>query len=67
MNGLLDTKEASHILCVSPSLMKRWRAEGQGPKFVMLGPKLIRYTPEGIQAYINGLAMLSSTSEAADH
>jgi predicted DNA-binding transcriptional regulator AlpA len=61
---LLDTKDAAKELGISESLLKRWRTEGQGPRFITLGPRMIRYAPEDIQAYIDGLARYASTAEA---
>jgi predicted DNA-binding transcriptional regulator AlpA len=61
---LLDTKQAAQKLGCSASLLKRWRADGTGPKFIQLGPHLVRYTSEDIQEYLAGLPRLSSNAEA---
>ena len=61
---LLDTKEAAKRLCVSTSLMKLWRVEGKGPKFVVIGERLIRYSTVDLDAYINKLTRFSSNAEA---
>jgi predicted DNA-binding transcriptional regulator AlpA len=64
MNALLDTKEASQILGISPSLLKRWRQDGLGPRFVLLGPRLVRYSVEDIEAYTKTLPRSQSIAEA---
>ena len=64
MEGLLDTKEASKVLGISPSLLKRWRQEGNGPRFLSLGPRLIKYSSADLEAYMLSLPRMQSTAEA---
>jgi predicted DNA-binding transcriptional regulator AlpA len=64
---LLDTKEAAKVLGVSASLMKRWRADGTGPRFVQVGPRLIRYADTDLKAFEASLGRCRSTAEAFEH
>lgn len=44
----LCSKEAAEYLSVSPRQLARWRAEGGGPPYIALSPKIIRYDPADI-------------------
>jgi excisionase family DNA binding protein len=49
---LYTTQEAAHRLTVSPRTLVEWRASGSnGLSYVKIGRK-IRYTTEGIEAFI---------------
>jgi excisionase family DNA binding protein len=63
---LLDTKEAAKVIGVSSSLLKRWRQDGCNLKFVMVGPRLIRYSTDDIEAYIKSLPRFQNNGEAQD-
>jgi predicted DNA-binding transcriptional regulator AlpA len=60
---LLDTKSAAKVLGVSASLMKRWRADGEGPRFVSVGPRLIRYSEDDLNSYISRLTRYQNNGE----
>ena len=51
---LLDEKEAAAILAVSRSTLRNWRALKQGPQFVKVGRRAVRYTREAVAAFIAG-------------
>jgi excisionase family DNA binding protein len=51
MSELLTIKEAGAYLKVSVETLRKWRAQGRGPKAVKLGRHL-RYRPEDIDQWI---------------
>lgn len=53
---LLTLDEAAGRIGVSPWTLKKWRAQGIGPKFVRLGGKLgpVRYRPLDLNIYVSG-------------
>ncbi len=60
---LLNEHEVANLLALSVATMRRWRLVRQGPKWVKLS-SAVRYRPEDVCAYVNGLSA-SSTREAA--
>lgn len=52
MNKLLTTKEASQILGIAEGALATLRYRRQGPSFIRVGHKSIRYSEEDIAAYI---------------
>lgn len=63
MKKLFTTKQAAASLEVSPSLMKQWRATGKGPRFLVLEERLVRYTAEDLQTYLDRLQRKSCGTE----
>lgn len=49
---LLHPKVVAHHLGVSTRTLEGWRYRGGGPRFVVLGPRCIRYRPEDVDAFI---------------
>lgn len=47
-----DTKTLAKILNVHPGTLRRWRNEGRGPRFVAIGPRMIRYTLEAADEWL---------------
>jgi excisionase family DNA binding protein len=52
MDQLLTTEEAAAKLQVSPLTLARWRNAGEGPAFVGLGHKTVRYREADLEKYI---------------
>ena len=42
-NALLDESVAAGFLSVSPRTLRNWRTRGNGPKFVKISARCIRY------------------------
>lgn len=42
-NALLDEQVASQYLALSPRTLRNWRTRGNGPKFVKISTRCIRY------------------------
>ena len=40
---LLNTEEASDLLGVNPVIMETWRRKGQGPKYIRINQRCVRY------------------------
>lgn len=53
MKEWFNTEEAAEFLCLSPRTLKNWRSIGNGPQFVKLTPKAVRYSKKALDAFIN--------------
>jgi hypothetical protein len=49
---LLKEHEVAKLFRVSVQLLRKWRANGDGPEHVKLG-KCVRYHPDDIERYIS--------------
>ncbi len=65
MAGLLDTSAAAKYLHVKPTTLEQMRWRGDGPPFVRLSRRAVRYRPEDLDEYIRE-RLVRSTSEVAD-
>lgn len=59
MEKLLTTRQVAEMLNIKPVTLKVWRIRGQGPAWVKVGSKAVRYHMADIQDFIR------STSRAA--
>lgn len=48
----LTPKELGKILGVSIKTLQRWRSEGEGPKFIKVGNKRIRYSFKDLDRWV---------------
>lgn len=56
VDSLLTPAEVARLLRVTPATLANWRARGDGPEFVKLGPSRqapVRYYPSVIDAWIS--------------
>jgi predicted DNA-binding transcriptional regulator AlpA len=60
--ALLLPQDVAEQLGVSRKALERWRCTGEGPRFVRLGHKTIRYRPEDIDAFIGGNVRASTAA-----
>jgi predicted DNA-binding transcriptional regulator AlpA len=60
LNEFLTTEEASQFLKIGKSTLEQARLKGTGPKYIKIGPKIVRYRVDDIMSW--GKAY-SSTSE----
>jgi predicted DNA-binding transcriptional regulator AlpA len=51
-DALLDEKELSALLRLSIKTLRNWRSLGQGPTYVKLGKRAVRYHASAVQAFI---------------
>ena len=52
--ALLDDVEVADRLNVSLQTVRNWRARREGPRYVKLGKRSVRYRPEDVEAFIEG-------------
>lgn len=62
MQGYLRTADAAKYLGIGQSTLERKRIDGTGPKFRVLGAKIVSYAVTDLDAWA-GQHVLSSTSE----
>ena len=58
----LDENQVSKLLNISPKTLRNWRVQGEGPKFVKLSNRLIRYRRVDIDTWADS-HVRSSTSD----
>lgn len=51
---LLTDNEVAALLGASLQTVRNWRWRGEGPRFVKLGGRMVRYRPDDVQAFIEG-------------
>lgn len=51
---LLDELELSALLNIKPATLRNWRALKQGPHFLKLGKRAVRYRRADVEAFIAG-------------
>lgn len=49
---LLSELEVSASLKISPQTLRNWRAKGEGPRFVKIGKRVVRYRRSDVDAFI---------------
>ncbi|MGH8118338.1 MAG: helix-turn-helix transcriptional regulator [Rhodanobacteraceae bacterium] len=54
--NLLSDVELAALLGASVQTVRNWRWRGEGPRFVKLGGRMVRYRPDDVQAFIEGKA-----------
>lgn len=52
---LFSSDDLAELLGVPVLTVRKWRAQGTGPKFIRIG-KYVRYRPEDVQAWLDALA-----------
>lgn len=62
-SGLLTTKQAADWLGYKPRMLEARRLKGDGPLFIRISARAVRYRLEDLQNWVNSL-LRSSTSEA---
>ncbi len=50
--GMLTTQQLADLLGVSPQWLEVGRIKNYGPPFERLGPRLIRYKPDGVVKWL---------------
>jgi len=61
--GLLTPSAVATMLRVNTKVLERWRGTGDGPRFVRLTRKTIRYQLSDVDAFI-GARLRSNTADA---
>ena len=52
---LLTSQEVADQLGITEGTLRNWRYEGEGPTYVKLRKRLVRYRRTDVQAYIDAL------------
>ena len=52
---LLTSQEVADQLGITEGTLRNWRYEGEGPKYVKLRKRLVRYRLADVQAYVDAL------------
>ena len=50
----LDTHAAAEYLSASPNTLRQWRACGRGPRYHVVGDRLVRYHVDDLDAFARG-------------
>ena len=61
---LLAPDQAANLLGVTPRVLERWRASGDGPQFARLSRKAIRYRVEDLETFVAS-SLRTSTAPGA--
>jgi hypothetical protein len=51
-NSLLTTPEAARRLSIAVGTLQNWRIRGEGPAFIKLGRKAVRYDPATLDRFV---------------
>ncbi len=51
---LLRPAEVADVLGVSERTLERWRMDGEGPQFISMSRKTIRYSAGAVEDFIDG-------------
>jgi predicted DNA-binding transcriptional regulator AlpA len=52
--NLLTDAELATLYGVALQTVRNWRTKGEGPKWVRIGARAIRYKPADVRAFIEG-------------
>lgn len=52
--SLLTDIEVANLLGVAVNTVRNWRVRHEGPRFVKLGKRAVRYAPEDVANFIAG-------------
>ena len=55
-DDLVDEKDAAAVLTLKVATLRNWRALKQGPKFIKLGKRAVRYRRGDLAAFIAGVS-----------
>jgi predicted DNA-binding transcriptional regulator AlpA len=57
---LLSESQAAKVLCLSRACLRHWRVVGQGPPWIRLGARLVRYDMAALRRWIEERAGAAS-------
>ena len=63
----VDTAAAAERLNISPRTLERWRIVGGGPPYRKLGPQIVRYSVEDLDAWFAGSRRVSTSDPGPEH
>lgn len=50
---LINEREMCEMLGIGPATAARWRYEGRGPRFIVLGPRRVAYRPSVVKEWMD--------------
>lgn len=62
---LITERDAAELLSVRPATLRRWRWAGDGPAFVRIGRRAIRYAPAALSDFIAQGACTNTSDKGA--
>ena len=62
---LLTEKAVADRLDVTTRTLQRWRVTGQGPAWVRIGPRMVRYSETDVSAWAAGRTFAHRAAELA--
>ncbi len=63
---LLTPAMLARDLGVTTKTLERWRMTGDGPPFIRVSPKVIRYRRPDVEAFLSGRVATSTASDGAN-
>ena len=60
MVQLLNERETAKLLKMSIQGLRNWRCNGKGPRYLRVGGKMIRYSMEDLEKFIQPINPLNS-------
>ena len=63
---LVRQEEAAAVLCVTPRCMENWRHRGEGPKFVRISGRCIRYRKSDLDQWIKERVRTNTADRGMD-
>jgi predicted DNA-binding transcriptional regulator AlpA len=66
-HGLLREKEVADLLGLSSATLRNWRTRGDGPPFVRLSGRAIRYQPVALREWVAQRTRRSTSDEGGEN
>jgi predicted DNA-binding transcriptional regulator AlpA len=66
-SALLTEKQVAAMLSLEPATLRNWRVKGQGPRFVRLSRRAIRYSRVDVDEWLASRARRSTSATEANH
>lgn len=57
---LVDEREAGRLLRLAPKTLQQWRQRGEGPPYVRVSSRCVRYRVRDLEAWAAGLVRTST-------
>lgn len=54
VENYLNDREAAKFLNLSPQTLRNWRAQCQGPAYIKVGRRSVRYDIDDLKAFMEG-------------
>ncbi|MHB1095571.1 MAG: helix-turn-helix transcriptional regulator [Gemmatimonadaceae bacterium] len=61
---MMRTPEAAQYVGCAPATLNKWRCVGGGPRFAKLGPRIVAYRVEDLDAWLAAHGTKGNTADA---